>query len=288
LEAALLRHGAVLMTGARVTSAADVVAIRSAMGAPVAECVDRFAPRRDHGDGAYSWPEWAADREMCWHHEQSQGARFPGLLALGCLKAPSKGGAMVLSDTRKVLERLPKELLDGFRTQGWRLHRNYRPYLGLSWTGAFGVGEPEEAEKLFAAERIDFAWDGSALHTEQARPAVATHPVTGQECWFNDVAFFNQWSVAEAERGVLMSAFGPRGFPANTFVGDGAELEQSEFDAIFDAYSHVTARVVLRPGDVLFIDNILTAHGREPFVGEWDVVVAMGSEVRVSSGALRI
>lgn len=280
LETVLHRYGAVLISGADVASAADVVAVRSALGWQAAECVDRFAPRVDHGDGAYSWPEWAADREMCWHHEQSQGARFPRSLVLGCLAAPSEGGAMVLSDTRKVLERLPRDLLRRFSAHGWRLHRNYRPYLGLPWTAAFGAGEPEAAEKLFAAEGIDFGWDGGALHIEQVRSAVVTHPVTGEACWFNDVAFFNQWSVSEVERGVLMSAFGPQGFPADSFFGDGTVLQESEFDAILDAYSQATARLTFRPGDVLLMDNMLTAHGREPFAGDWDVVVAMASQVR--------
>ncbi|MFI9613276.1 hypothetical protein ACIHCM_16660 [Streptomyces sp. NPDC052023] len=34
-------------------------------------------------------------------------------------------------------------------------------------------------------------------------------------------------------------------------------------------------------GDVMVVDNILTAHGREPFRGERRIVVAMGDPVNV-------
>lgn len=43
-----------------------------------------------------------------------------------------------------------------------------------------------------------------------------------------------------------------------------------------ETYRRVVVTFKWEPGDVLLLDNMLTAHGRYPFVGEWKIVVAMG------------
>jgi len=274
LEELLLRHGAVLVTGGAVTRPEEVAAVRAALDWPVAACRDRIAPRTEPAPGVYSWPEWGADRDMCWHHEQSQGATFPARLVLARLAAPARGGAVLLSDTREVLRRLPDRLRSRFREQGWRLHRSFHPYLGTPWAETFGTSDVRELEARLAAEQVEASWDGGVLRTRQHRRAVVAHPVTGDECWFNDVAFFSQWSVAPVERNVMLDALGPDALPANTYFGDGSPLDEGEYDALTDAHSAAGLRLEFRPGDVLLIDNVLTAHGRESYAGDWDIAVA--------------
>jgi alpha-ketoglutarate-dependent taurine dioxygenase len=283
LDTLLLHHGAVLVTGAGVRSPADLSTLRERLGRRPAQSTDRFARRQDHGDGVYSWPEWAPDRDMCLHHEQSHGVRLPGLLLMGCLATPAYGGAMLVGDTRAVLGHLPERLATRFESTGWTLRRNFRPYLGLSWSEAFATADPEELRQRCADDLVGCSWskDGT-LRTAQRRATVVTHPVTGERCWFNDVAFFNQWSVAPAERGVLLSAFGPLGIPSNTLFGDGDPLTGEDYDAIMGAYEAATVRVEWAVGDLLLLDNVLTAHGREPYQGRWEVAVALADPMALS------
>lgn len=277
LEQLRLRHGAVLITGPDARTPEDVIAIRDALGHAPAEAVDRFAPRTDHGRGAYSWPEWAADRGMCCHHEQSHGATAPAVLVFGALTLPAEGGGIFVADTRRVLRGLPPQVADRFAKQGWRLFRTYRAFLGLAWTEAFGMDDRDALEKVLQRDAVGYEWVGTDLRTRVQRPAVRQHPETGEDCWFNDVAFFSQWSVPAVELDVMLQAFGPLGAPTNTAFGDGKLLPQDVYDQISQAYAAATLPVPWQRGDVLLVDNMLAAHGREAYAGEWDVVVALGA-----------
>jgi hypothetical protein len=282
LRRLLLDRGAVLVTGAPVTGPAGLAAVRDAYGAAPAAAHEQFAPRHHLGHGVYAAPEWAADREMCHHHEQSYARDVPGLLIITPTQVPDSGGTLLLGDTAAMLDHLPAHLRNRFAAHGWRLVRNFRPYFGLSWSAAFGVDTPAALEETCAARDITYAWErDGTLRTTQGRAAVVPHPVTGADCWFNDVAFFSQWSVAEEERGVLLKTFGPGGMPFNTFSGDGEPLTTEEFQALLDAYDRTNVRVALRPGDLLFVDNVRTAHGREPYTGPWDLAVALADPLTV-------
>lgn len=280
LRGLLLEHGAVLLTGAPVQGPAELARVRDAFGATPAVPHEQFATRRDLGDGVYAAHDWAADREMCHHHEQSYAAAYPRLLLMAGGAEPAGGVTLLLGDTRRVLDHLPSAIVEKFRAEGWLLIRNYRPYLGLKWAAAFGVDTPAAVEERCAQRRIEFTWerDGS-LRTKQRRAAIVEHPVTGETCWFNDIAFLNQWAVDDSERGVLLKTFGAEGMPLNTFYGDGEPLDEAAFKALLDAYDRTTRRVTLAPGELLLVDNILTAHGREPYTGEWDLAVALADPV---------
>jgi alpha-ketoglutarate-dependent taurine dioxygenase len=283
LRSLLRTHGAVRVTGLPVRTAAHLAAVRDALGARPARAQEQFAPRAEVGPGVYSSPDWPTDREMCLHHEQSYGLDFPGLLALACLTAPVSGGATLLGDTRLLLRVLPEALATRFRDEGWRLVRNFRPYLGVSWATAFGPTDPVAVEELCRQRLIGVDWlrDGT-LHTTQRRSAVVHHPVTGEACWFNQAAFFSQWSVDKVERDVMLASFGVEGLPLNTTYGGGEQLMEEEFNTILEAYDQVMLRVPWQVGDLLLLDNVLMAHGREPYQGEREIAVAMGDPVALA------
>jgi hypothetical protein len=276
LRAALRQAGTVLVRGLRWDGPADLARIRAALGAAPARLCELFAGRQDLGDHVYGPPQWPAEREMCAHHEQGHAVEFPRLLILGCRRPAASGGAALLADTRAVAAYLPADLGDRFRRHGWRLIRTFRPHLGLSWAEAFGTNDPSALERYCADRAIDSRWlaDGT-LRTEQRRRALIRHPETGAICWFNQVAFLSQWSVDEAERAVLLDSFGPDGLPFNTSYGNGTPLGEDEFAALLHAYDKALVRLHWQRGDVLLLDNVLTAHGRRPFEGTRRVLVAM-------------
>jgi alpha-ketoglutarate-dependent taurine dioxygenase len=267
-----------LEDGYAVIPGGDITSVRKELGVSPATPRELFAPRKHLGDDVYSAPEWAADREMCHHHEQSYSLTPPGLVLLTCLSAPESGGELLLADTSRVLDHIPGSLAERFATHGWLLTRVYRPYLGLPWTTALGVDTRDAASEWLEANGVEHSWgsDGS-LSTRQKRPAIRNHPATGNPCWFNDIAFFNQWAVAPAERDVLLKTFGAEGMPFNTFAGDGTPLTELEFQALLDAYDAVGERLELRPGELLVFDNMRIAHGRTPYTGQWDLAIALGS-----------
>ncbi len=50
-------------------------------------------------------------------------------------------------------------------------------------------------------------------------------------------------------------------------------------------YEENTAPERWQPGDLMLVDKVRTAHGREPFEGPREVVVAMADAVRVADGS---
>jgi Taurine catabolism dioxygenase TauD, TfdA family len=285
VDAALAVGGAVLVEGLSVSTPASLADARDALGYNGVGGLERYAPTVDLGGDVYSAPEWGADREMCLHHEQAHRRILPRVLLMACAEAASAGGEMLIGDTRAVLEQLPAALTEHFRRAGWMLERNFRPYLGLPWTVAFGRSEPTELDRYAMSEGIELHWrTDNSLHTRQRRPAILRHPLSGDECWCNDVAFFSQWSVDDVERKLLLSSFGPAGIPFNTEFGDGTPLGAEQWQELIDAYESATIRVPLGEGDLLVIDNILMAHGRAPYTGHRQILVAAADPVSADPG----
>jgi hypothetical protein len=51
-------------------------------------------------------------------------------------------------------------------------------------------------------------------------------------------------------------------------------------DVINEVYQRHTAATPWRRGDLLLVDNLRTAHSRQPYEGDREIVVAMGNPVR--------
>ena len=130
------------------------------------------------------------------------------------------------------------------------------------------------------ANAIEFEWqtDGG-LHTSQHRKAIVRHPVSGKRCWFNQVAFLNEQTMVPEVREFLVDMYGEDGLPFNTRFGNGDPISAETVQLINDIYDANTVSQPLNSGDVFLVDNIQTAHSREPYEGNRKVVVAMGEPV---------
>ncbi|MFB6514720.1 TauD/TfdA family dioxygenase [Streptomyces virginiae] len=277
LSAALTEHGAVLVRGLGIRDPATVGTILHGLGATPVREREAFAPRQQYAEGVYSSSAWPPNQPMCMHHELSYTLGFPSLLLFACLTEPDDGGATALADSTAVLEALPPALSDRFTREGWILTRAYGNGIGPSVAEAFGSDDPEAVERYCRTNAIDCAWqpDGT-LRTRQRRTAVLRHPTTGQRCWFNQIAFLNEWTIDSEIREYLIAEFGPEGLPFNTYHGDGAPMAEETVRTINAVYEAHTTRRPWQAGDLLIIDNVRTAHSREAFKGPREVIVAMG------------
>jgi alpha-ketoglutarate-dependent taurine dioxygenase len=244
---------------------------------------EAFAARRTYADGVYSASKWPANQQMCMHHELSYLLEFPGLLLFACLTAATEGGATAVSDSPAVLQALPAELVGRFEREGWLLIRNYNDDIGASVADAFGTGDRGAVESYCHANGIGFEWqpDGG-LRTRQHRSAVVRHPVTGQRCWFNQIAFLNERTIDPEVREYLIDVFGEDGLPFTTQFGNGDPIGEDVVQLINETYEAQTVREPWQAGDLMLVDNVRTAHSREPFDGPRDVLAAMASPVRLA------
>jgi alpha-ketoglutarate-dependent taurine dioxygenase len=283
LRAVVIEHGSVLVRGLGLRDAAEVGAVFRRLATGLMTEREAFASRRTYSDGVYSSSTWPQNQLMCMHHELSYTLEFPGLMLFACLSAPTHGGATTVADSPTVLDALPAELIERFEQEGWLLTRSYNDEIGASFAEAFGTEDRRAVESYCRANAIEFEWqpDGG-LRTRQRRSAVVRHPVTGQRCWFNQIAFLNEWTLAPEVREYLVDIYGADGLPFNTRFGDGNPIGEDVVQLLNQVYEANTAREPWQAGDLMLVDNVRTAHSREPFEGPREVLVAMADAVRLA------
>ena len=284
LRAVVAEHGSVLVRGLGVRDAEATAAVCNALATGLMAEQEAFAPRQTYSDGVYSSTRWPPNQQMCMHHELSYTLRFPALMLFTCLSAPTDGGATAVADSPTVLEALPTELVERFEREGWLLTRTYNDEIGASFAEAFGTEDRGAVESYCRANAIEYAWqpDGG-LRTRQRRSAVLRHPVSGRRCWFNQLAFLNQWTLDPEIREYLVDEYGAEGLPFNTRYGNGDEIGEDVVRLLNEVYEAHTVRESWRAGDVMLVDNIRTAHSREPFTGPREVLVAMADPVDLAA-----
>ncbi|GHH79767.1 TauD/TfdA family dioxygenase [Kitasatospora indigofera] len=282
LRTALHEHGVVFLRGLPVAGTADIATVRDILLPNRTPYREKATPRSDFGDGVFSSTDLPPAQSIRMHNENSYTLTFPGLLLFACLIAPAEGGATPVADCRQVLKELPPHLVDRMKSSGWTLTRTYSDYVSLGWRTAFGTEDREEVEAYCRENLISWEWlpDGN-LRTSQLRSGTISHPETGDEVWFNHLAFWNEWSLEEDVREALTEEFGSDGLPFNTGFGDGEPVTAEDVAALNAAYAAATVRETWQRGDVMLVDNVLAAHGRDPFRGDRKIAVAMGEPLDV-------
>lgn len=282
LRTVVAEHGSVLVRGLGLRDSTEIGAVFARLATGLITEKEAFASRQTYSEGVYSSSKWPSNQPMCMHHELSYTLEFPGLMVFACLRAPTDGGATAVADSPTVLDALPTELTERFEREGWLLTRNYNDEIGASFAEAFGTEDRGSVERYCRANAIEFRWqpDGG-LRTQQRRSAVVRHPATGQRCWFNQIAFLNEWTIDPEVREFLVDVYGADGLPFNTRFGNGDPIGEDVVQLINGVYEAHTAREPWQAGDLMLVDNIRTAHSREPFEGPREVLVAMADAVRL-------
>ena len=64
--------------------------------------------------------------------------------------------------------------------------------------------------------------------------------------------------------------------PRNCYYGDGTRIADEDMASILEVYRQLEVSFPWQRGDVMVLDNLLTAHGRNRFEGERQLLVTMG------------
>jgi alpha-ketoglutarate-dependent taurine dioxygenase len=286
LRAAVADRGSVRVRGLELRDASDAGAVFERLAGELMTEREAFAAREGYSHGVYSSASWPQNQPMCMHHELSYTLEFPGLMMFACLGAPSEGGATGVADSEAVLAALPADLVERFEREGWLLTRSYNDEIGASVAEAFGTDDREAVESYCRANAIEFEWqpDGG-LRTRQRRSAVVHHPRTGRRCWFNQIAFLSEWTMAPEVREFLVDMYGADGLPFNTRFGGGDPIGEDVVELLNEVYEAATVREPWQAGDLVLVDNIRMAHSREPFEGPREVLVGMADPVHLADCA---
>lgn len=276
----LAASGAILFRGFAPIAEAELSGLTAALAGAALPYLYRSTPRTEVGKGIYTATEYPANQRIPLHNENSYQSAWPLRLVFFCPQPAEQGGETPLADMRRVLRRLPPELVERFRTRGVRYVRNYVRNAGegldLTWPTVFQTESPAAVESYCRAHSIELSWqEGERLRTWQRRPALAAHPRSGEEVWFNQAHLFHASSLPAEVRASLLAFFPPDELPRNACFGDGAPLPEEDLDAVRAALDAEAVTFPWQGNDLLLVDNMLVAHGRMPFSGRRRVLVAM-------------
>lgn len=277
VEEQLLKYGGLLFRGFATPAQSHFEQFIKAIGLPLMEYMEGATPRKKLGDKVYTSTEFPPERSISIHNELCYVLTWPMKILFFCSVPAMRGGETPIGDVRKVWRRLSPETQARFAEHGWLLLRNFGDGFGLPWQTSYHVSERSALEDYFREARISYEWlDENHLRTRQVRPAVTTHPRTGETVWFNHIGFWHESSLELELRRLFLSEWQEEGLPFNTYYGDGSRIEESTIEELRQAYDAETVAFPWENGDILLLDNMLVAHGRNPFEGERKILTAMG------------
>ncbi|MCB1033161.1 MAG: TauD/TfdA family dioxygenase [Acidobacteria bacterium] len=165
--------------------------------------------------------------------------------------------------------------------------------LSLSCTGTPAGGELVFADTRRVFGHLDEAFrrrfedlgllyrEEGGLEGSEARPAVLSLQKTGESLWFSEMT---RWYPVPGEPGAM-----PAGRRQCLF-GDGTEIDAATFQRVSEAYAAAESRLPLERGDLLVVDNLLTACGHSALADGAGLALSLGHEaalVGASAGVIR-
>lgn len=306
IEDAWVRHGSLRLRGFDVLGPESFERVALALESDLKNDYPGTSPRNARSRYTFSASELPPPYPISQHIEMSFLPSAPRKLFFHCTVAPQQDGETPTVDFRRVLAALDPEARQLFESRGVRYIRNYdgpNSPKGMDlwklkrWDELFGSTDRSVAERKAAEQGLRCEWlPKDRLRLINERPATAVHPVSGEPVWFNHTQVFHVASAALEYRHILRrqrnlrSVFfaalvssltalkralnPPEAQGMHTTFADGGEISDDLVRHVLDT---IWAHLVIEPwrqGDVLAIDNRSTAHGRLPYTGPREVLVA--------------
>lgn len=310
VDARLTQHGALLLRGFVLPTAQDFEGVALALDAALQDSYAGTSPRAARTRFVHSASELPPFYPIPQHIEMSFTTTPPRKLFFYCAVAPGAGGETPVCDFRAVYRDLDPAIRDEFERRGIRNIRNYdgpgTPRKALDfwklkrWDDLFGTTDRARVEQAAREQKLELTWlPRDRLRLTGTQPAVRVHPVTGDKVWFNHAQVFHS-AAARYEYGHIarrqkrlrahafhafttaMTAFKnlttrPMDQGMHCTFADGGEIPERYIRHLQDTIWKHIRFFHWRHGDVLVLDNRSTSHGRTPYQGPRDILVAWTS-----------
>jgi len=283
IEEKIAHHGAILFRDFGISTATEFNACVDAISGAPLRYLNRSSPRSqiDRDLNIYTSTDHPPEEKIFPHNEQSYSAEFPMRLYFYCHIPAPVGGHTPLGDMRRALAQIHPDVREKFLRKKILYLRNYGDGVGLPWQTVFQSTDRRDVEAFCQDAGIEWEWkSGDRLRTRQIGPAIIRHPRTGELSWFNHATFFHVLTLPATMQEALLGAMPENELPQNTFYGDGSPIEPEVIRHLQQVYHSVMVEYPWQRGDVLMIDNILTAHARNAFAGPRKIMTAMAEPRR--------
>jgi alpha-ketoglutarate-dependent taurine dioxygenase len=276
--------GGLLFRGFHVDGPDAFRAFAASFGHPLLTYEFGSTPRTRVTSGVYTSTEYPPHQHIPLHNEQAYTRDWPMKIWFYCMQPAPEGGETPIADSRAIHRAMPEAIRQRFTDKGVMYVRNYGSGLDVDWPQVFGTESKAEVEAYCAAHDITCEWkDDGELRTRQICQGTARHPVTGDWVWFNQAHLFHVSNLQADVRESLLDIVGdPVELPRNAFYGDGSPIDDDTLGVVREVLDAHKIVFPWEAGDVAMLDNMLTAHAREPFKGPRKVIVAMAEAHRQS------
>ncbi len=272
----LVEKGAILFRGFSINSADNFRHFALANSENLLNYTERAAPRKEIASEVYTSTEFPADQTIPLHHEMSYASSWPWKIWFFCNEQADEGGCTPIASEREVTSKINPKIKQRFIDKQILYVRNYGEGVDLPWQEAFQTTDKSKVEAYCSRFGMTCEWrGGERLRTSAKRQVMITHPQTAEKLWFNHMHMFHMSNLPSLVQESLLSQFEPNEFPRNAFYGDGSMIEEDVIEEIRSVYDDNILRFEWQQGDILMLDNFLSVHGRDPFKGSRQVLVAM-------------
>jgi alpha-ketoglutarate-dependent taurine dioxygenase len=286
IDAALLHHGAVVLRNFGFATASDIKLALSDRAKYGQSYAAGQAPRAMVDEYVFEATAAPADRLLRLHQEMAYLPRQPDRIVFFSEVPAESGGETIIADMRRFTGRVGPAFRNQLEQRGIKYLSNFMDKDKLktldqvfgnwhkSWQDAFSSDDRSVAEDSCRSLGLEWAWrEDGGLDTWHVTEAFRNHPVTGERVWFNMIAtqtpsrFYLGSDEAYAR---FLRAYGTGALPPpfRACYGDGSDFDTDDVLSLYPLYEDLTVAFPWQKGDLMFVDNVFTAHGRNPFGGE--------------------
>ncbi|WP_046019176.1 TauD/TfdA family dioxygenase [Marinomonas sp. S3726] len=276
IDAQLEKVGGVLLRGFKVSDEKDFQEFAKAFGEELLSYDYASTPRSNVEGKVYTSTEYPSHQVIPLHNEQAYTLSWPMRIWFCSLKVAEEGGETPIADSRQIYNLIDPDIRARFEQKKLMYVRNYGNGLDLPWEKAFNTESKAQVESFCNENQIEFEWlSDEELRTRQICQATMSHPRTGEKIWFNQAHLFHVSNLQPHVRETLISIVGEENLPRNVYYGDGTAIDEKDLDHVRQVMDDCEVKFLWEEGDIMMLDNMLTAHARGTFKGERKVVVAM-------------
>lgn len=296
IDALLIESGALVLRGFAIPDTTSFGALIDSYDAPNFGYTAGAAPRGQLAPRVFETTVAPAHVVLGLHQEMAYLPNYPKRVAFYCRVAAVTGGETHISNFRRVTAEIDREFYREVEQRGVLYTRNFRDksivtgvqYLDVmhrSWQDAFSTEDRDKVIDDCNAMGLEAKWlDDGSVSTYFRAPGIIDHPQTKERIWFNQIATLiinsdsvgDNYALYQRYYGVNQRDSGDsRPYPYDSAFGDGARFPQQSLKDALDLYEKYKVAFPWSYGDVLLLDNFITAHGRNCFTGLRDIQVAL-------------
>jgi alpha-ketoglutarate-dependent taurine dioxygenase len=276
IDEQLLKYGGIIFRNFDVNKNFNFEEFIQSVSSKLLDYTYASTPRTLVSGKVYTSTEYPAEQSIPLHNEMAYALSWPLKIWFFSVKVVEKGGETPIANSRRIFQLLDSRIKDKFIEKKVMYVRNYLTGIDLAWQDVFQTNNKTDVESYCRQAGIEFEWKSEDhLRTTQVCQAVAIHPQTKESVWFNQAHLFHVSSLQPKVRESLLNVISEEDLPRDAFYGDGSPIESSVIEEINQIYQQESIIFPWQEGDILMLDNMLTAHGRRPFSGTRKVLVGM-------------